>query len=273
MKRKWMMLMSGALCLCLLSGCGGETVDAPSDESESHSAPVNERIETMTDVPTTGESAVETEPDAEPASNKTQNTSNGYSDGDRTPSNPPSQTPDDTPVTPPAYEPEQPPAQDPVTPPSNDRLGEYRQKIDAENERHEKAIEEAEAYCEYLVASYEDQIDDLRWEHDVYNGSYDSYTREMQQLDNEISRLQERISLLSRDSSGIYAKEVERLEKELDAALEEKRTLKLSWTIKDMIEDLENEIEIARSNLAQTIREENELHEKNIEEINQQYGM
>lgn len=79
MKRKWIMLVSGALCLCLLSGCGGETVDAPSDESESHSAPANERIETMTDVPATDESSEETEPDREPDSQRTQSSSKGSS--------------------------------------------------------------------------------------------------------------------------------------------------------------------------------------------------
>lgn len=265
MKRKWIMLVSGVLCLCLLSGCGGETVDAPSDESEGHSVLANEQIEIMMDV---SESAVETEPDAESTSQGEQNVSKNPAS--KTPSN---QTTVKSPLHSPTNNPEQPSAQEPANLPADDKAREYQQKIEEENERHEKVIEDEKAYCERNIASMENQIDDLRWEHDVYNGSYESYIREVDQLDSEISKIQNRIALLSRDTSGIYQREVEQLQEELDGLFEEQKTLKLSWLIKDQIEGLENEIELQTANSAQRIREENELHEKNIQEINQQYGM
>ena len=261
MKRKSIILVSGALCLCLLSGCGGQTEDVPSDESESRSVLANERIETMTEA---SESTVETEPDAESTSQGKQNASKdsaSKTSSDQTSVKSPSHSPTNNP--------EQPSAQEPA----NDRMREYQQKIEEENERHEKVIEDEKAYCERNIASMENQIDDLRWEHDVYNGSYESYIREVEQLDSEISKIQKRIALLSRDTSGIYQREVEQLQEELDGLFEEQKTLKLSWLIKDQIEELENEIELQTANSAQRIREENELHEKNIQEINQQYGM
>lgn len=120
MKRKFIMLASAVLCFYMLSGCGGQAEDVPSDESESHSVLANERIETMTEA---SESTVETEPDAESTSQGKQNASKDSAS--KTSSN---QTTVKSSSHSPTSNPEQPSAQEPANPPTNDRMREYQQK-------------------------------------------------------------------------------------------------------------------------------------------------
>lgn len=70
-----------------------------------------------------------------------------------------------------------------------------------------------------------------------------------------------------------YMQRNRKLECELDDLRQERSDLEISWQVKCDIEELEEQNKTFRVDRNNKIDAENKLHEKNIQEINQQYGM
>lgn len=272
-------LLCGLVCLCLLSGCGGKqtTAEVSSYDSEYVSSyedtssvtldttSVLDTSSTSTEVVSseTISSKITSKAESKVVSETSSKTSSKVSS--KAPNKTESKVSNNTSSKVSSTQSTQKPAED--------KNKKYQAEIEAENERHEKVIDEANRYCDMLVEANEERIQDLRWNYDVYSGSQSQYNREMSALDEEIDKTQRRIGLLSRDTSGIYRKEIERLEAELDDMLSEKTELTRSWIVKEEIQNIEEDIKSFRIDRNYKIQDENKLHEENINKIKEKYGM
>ena len=238
---KIQIIVSAVLCLFLCSGCDGATKMAIDSSKNSESITTKSIVSTVTTAQQTTVSQTTS------TTKKTTTTTKR-----KTNPKPTTTTTKRTTTT------------------TKDNSADYWYEIEEEERRHEEALDQIQDTYERRIEDKEDYIENRR---DDLERQYGSKPYESEySLQQQITQLMNKIALLSRDTSGIYARDIAEARRELSELEMTQRAIRL-W---EMFEDEEAEAEAAIRNYERQyedeIDEENELYESNIIDINIKYG-
>lgn len=153
---------------------------------------------------------------------------------------------------------------------TEDNTWEYLQAIQEENDRYDEAIQEIDRIYENEIESEKDFAEE--YERSIReNHGYRVYEN-LNTLNQKIEQLQNKIALLSRDTSGIYAYDLRKAQEELGELFEKRMNIELWKSVDEQWEATEGEINRLNNERNREKEEEQQKHETNISKINMKYS-
>ena len=141
-------------------------------------------------------------------------------------------------------------------------------EIDAENTRHQDAIDSIDSFYSSTISALEQQISNLKWAYDISYTYETSYCRTLiSNLTSEIAQLERRISSLSGSSYSADIAEKRKLEAQVREKDAEREVYYKHITINNCYE----QIDAYESDYQYRIKDENATHQANLEAIEIKY--
>lgn len=145
------------------------------------------------------------------------------------------------------------------------QINNINNEINAENARHNQAIQEINQKYNSSIESSQQEAD--YWRNYAGYGSSYSYTIQINQLNNEIIEKESQLMFLKMDTSGMNASKIRSLERELENDYAELNDLTTKQMYAQMAENFEAEVTRLKREKNSALNEENALHEENLENI------
>ena len=141
-------------------------------------------------------------------------------------------------------------------------------EIDAENTRHQDAIDSIDSFYSSTISALEQQISNLKWAYDISYTYETSYCRTLiSNLTSEIAQLERRISSLSGSSYSADIAEKRKLEAQVREKDAEREVYYKHITINNCYE----QIDVYESDYQYRIKDENATHQANLKAIEIKY--